>query len=209
MRAGLHAQVRPPQRRPQIGGRGAAAPSLADRHLQAREAAGAARCSPPARDGPPVRPLPRRRRAADPGSGSAARAGRRRRARRRRRPPSPPGGGNTAGCPRSAIHPTRSRAPSGRSRPDGRARRPWHWWTSCRPPPCRARTRSRGHRRARPARRRSPSRAAASAGSCPTPAAHGSADRDPRDRLPAPARGSPPARSGGWPARSRPNRRRR
>ena len=43
MRAGLHAQVRPPQRRPQIGGRGAAAPSLADRHLQAREAAGGPR----------------------------------------------------------------------------------------------------------------------------------------------------------------------
>ena len=42
MRAGLHAQVRPPQRRPQIG-RGAAAPSLADRHLQAREAAGGPR----------------------------------------------------------------------------------------------------------------------------------------------------------------------
>ena len=166
MRAGLHAQVRPAAPAADSG-RGAAAPSLADRHLQAREAAGGprvvvlqpgmARLSGRCREGVEQRILvaaalhaqgpPPPRSAPAPSSQSS----------RRRK----------YGRVSSKRHSSNSRAPSGRSRPDGRARRPWHWWTSCRPPPCRARTRSRGHRRARPARRRSPSRAAASAGSAP------------------------------------------
>ena len=205
MRAGLHAQVRPPQRRPQIGGRGAAAPSLADRHLQARAAA--ARCSPPARDGPPARPPSRRRRAADPGSGSAARAGAAAAALGARavlpvlQPAEIRQGILEAPFIQAIV--ARQRASPGWPRTKAMA------LVDELPPTTLPRALDRAAvgvlgrlgvvapvvqpllQDLAPAQRHVDQRIAIPG------------------RPPAPARGSPPARSGGWPARSRPNRRRR
>ena len=146
-------QVVPLQGGAQIGGRGAAAAAVADRHLQAAKALLLRRrCSRRSRHGRRSVPLRHRRRAADPRSGRTAwSADRRRRDRHWRRLPSFPACGNREGPPRRTSRTARLR-PSGHSRRDCRARRPWRWSTTSRRSPCRARIRPAARRRAPPAR---------------------------------------------------------